>query len=262
MRAAISICLVLFCLCAAAQAGAFDDDFSGAGFSSQWMYLADSPSELWLSQTNGVAEVGTNGGTDPANDALLLSDPMAGFVISTAQDFTMTVDFQFARTQWTGTGTLSMTFGIGADLNGENSAAVGYTQSSDATLQDGVSVAYRIDDVQTSVPLGFAYGDVDDNGTFTIHYDAAGDDLTFITTQSLTLFGNPTSSSWTLEDTVRGIWGADTVFAALGARGAGINVADGSATFDNFTFTPEPTSLTLLGLGAMALLRRRRGRFG
>jgi hypothetical protein len=151
---------------------------------------------------------------------------------------------------------LGVVFGVGRDLDGTDSAAIGYFYSRQnlgiPVTVGGIGIGHRTDDVPSEDAAALA----GTGGTFVISYDAAGDDLSFKVDGGSTLF--------TLQDTVQTIWGADDLLVSFGARGHGFATQSGDAYLDNFvvrsgTIIPEPASLGLLMLAPLAL-RRRRGR--
>ena len=85
-------------------------------------------------------------------------------------------------------------------------------------------------------------------------YRDASQPMTFVTTAPAFTGSSFISSS---------SFGADAPFAAVGTIGditvGNVRTSDGSgATLGQFQIIPEPSSLALLGLGGVALLRRRR----
>lgn len=258
-----SVCCVLS-LTAAAMANSYDDDFSSATPKDQWNYLIDPPS----GNANSLAQYGgrlnvlsTNtlaSPTDIADDALFISTPVStGFQMSTAADFEIQAIYSFTNATLNSPGgAFSIVFGVGRDLDGTDSAAIGHIRAfglSGFGVPDGNSVvaAWRSDDAQTQdfdVPDGTS-------GTFVISYDFASDRLTL----------TDGSYSQVVPIDVRGAggWNASDLYVSLGARGAGYTVVDGEAYFDSFTIVsgdvvPEPASVLLLLAGAGAILARRR----
>jgi hypothetical protein len=236
----------------------YDDSFDDNAIGAQWTLLADDASHLNLLEQNQRLEMIATAPASSTTDALYLSNGPAGFRLSTAQDFHITIDYSFTGYSAVGgSGTaLALDFGVGRDLDGTDSAAVGVGYATESsfgfpiTLQ-GAVIGYRIDDAGTQTQ----YLLPPSTGTFDIAYDAAGDDLT------LGIEG--TSISSTLADTVRGVWGADDLLVSFGARGNGFSTASGNAWLDNFTIlegttVPEPMSSALLGFGAAGMLLKRR----
>ena len=236
----------------ARAASAVDDDFSDGMIGPQWSLLQDNPA-LSLSEQNGRLEVLSAPGGDSADDALYLSH----FRLSTAADFSVALDFDFPSFQSDGGfgSTLGLDFGVGRDLAGTDSAAIALGRAGGINLPAALVIAHRTDDAQTTdfgptLQLLTA-------GTFLLSYDAADDDL------SIGLDGQP--PLFTLADTVRGAWGADSLYVSFGARGSGFTTASGDASLDNFAVrsgslvnVPEPGAVGLVGLAAVGFVRRRR----
>ena len=235
----------------ARAASAVDDDFSDGMIGPQWSLLQDNPA-LSLSEQKGRLEVLSAPGGDSADDALYLSN----FRLSTAADFSVALDYDFGAFQSGGAfgSGLALDFGVGRDLAGTDSAAIGFGRVGGSPLPFILAALHRTDDAQTTDATAFP---VLSSGTFLLTYDAAGDDL------SLGLDGQ--APLFTLADTVRGVWGADSLYVSFGARGSGFTTASGDASLDNFAVrsgsvvnVPEPGAVGLVGLAAVALVRRRR----
>lgn len=237
---------------AAAIAAANGDNFSDNSQSNQWSLIEDDHAALWLSETNQRLELRAAGGGASTNDALYLSSGAGGFKLGTASDLSASIDYRFAYSAGAGdSGTLAIVFGIGRDLAGTDSAAIGYSRSTNFLLDHAVGVAYRVGGDQKTVAMGW---DVATSGTFTLSYTAASDRLTF---------GNGTFST-NLDGLVQGQWHADTVWLSFGGRGSGLTAGSGDAYLDNFSVTgdiiaaPEPATLALLAFGGLGLVARRR----
>ena len=229
------------------------DNFNDNARGPEWSLVQDDAA-LALSETNARLEVLASNPVSPNTDALYLSNGLSGFRLSTAADFSLAIDYSFASfTSSIDGGALGVVFGVGRDLDGTDSAAIGigYTDIGPAVLS-ALTVAHRTDDAQTVQPLAVAPPTA---GTFLVTYDNAGDDLT------LALEGS--TSSFTLADTVRTVWGADDLLVSFGARGNGFTVTSGQAFLDDFevrtgTVVPEPGTLGMLLLPAAVLRRGRR----
>lgn len=241
-------------LVAAPALAAVDDDFNDNATGPQWSLIVDNPAALNIAEQNGRLEAISNGTSSGSDDAIYLSNGTAGFRLATGptDDFTISIDYSF-----TGFGSGSsfsltpttLVFGIGRDLDGTDSAAIGYAYAT-PTGPGFLAGAQRTNDAQSISLLGAAPA----NGTLTITYDAAGDDLTF----------TDGTLEYLLEDTVRTVWGADGLFVSFGVRGSGYVLASGDAYFDNFQIiegnllpVPEPATLGVLALLGVAALRRR-----
>ena len=247
--------LALILPATARAASAVDDDFADGARAPQWALLQDDPADLSLAERNGRLEVLATQGGDPNNDALYLSDGPAGFRLSTAADFSVALNYNFGAFQSGGGfgSALALDFGVGRDLEGTDSAAIGFGRVGGFPLPFALAVLHRTDDVQTTDATTFP---LFSSGTFLLAYDAAGDDLTLGLDGQAPLF--------TLADTVRGVWGADSLYLSFGARGSGYALASGDAFVDNFAvrsgsliLVPEPASVGLIGLAALGLVRRR-----
>lgn len=242
-------------------ASIYDDSFASSGVSSQWSTLTDNPGVLDLVQQSGRLEAIANAPVSINDDALYLSNGAAGFRLSTTSDFEITLGYDFTQVSANGpTGTaMTLVFGVGRDLDGFDSAAIGYGFVSTDLLGSpivlpGLGGAYRTNDVQTESPLGFGAS----SGTFRIVYDSVGDVLTL----------GDGALSYSLTDVVRapGAWNADSLYVSMGVRGNGFTLNSGDASLDNFSVVsgtvlpiPEPTP-SVLCLGGLLLLVGRRQR--
>ena len=240
----------------ARAASAQSDDFDDGLVGPQWSLVVDDPANLNIAETGGKAVVTATTGGSPNNDALYLSNGPGGFRLSTASDFAMQIDYRFpAPAASAGNGSaVGLVFGVGRDLDGTDSAAVGYGYATAFGLTAGsAAFAFRSDDAQSPTQTNFA---APNNGTLTLNYDADADVL------SASVGGGV---PFTLADTVRGVWGADALYVSFGARGRGIATPAGGASFDNFLVTsgvvvpvPEPAAAGPLALALLAARRRRR----
>ena len=255
MRLALPLLATFASLTFAGTALAQSDDFNDGTIGPQWSLVVDDPASLNLAETGGRLVVTATTGGNANNDALYLSNGPSGFRLSTTADFSLSIDYRFSQPAASaGSGAaLGLVFGIGRDLDGTDSAAVGYGYATVGPVTLGASAfGYRVDDVQTTSAPGFSAANT---GTATLSYAAAGDLLT------ATL---PGVAPYTLAGTVRGVWGADAVYVSFGARGSGLATSGGGATLDNFTINsgtvvpvPEPTFAAFVSMGLLALRRRR-----
>ncbi|MEM9753692.1 MAG: hypothetical protein AAF916_09950 [Planctomycetota bacterium] len=210
------------------------DDFTDGVIASSWSLIEDAPSQLRLAEQNGRVEALATNPVNNAIDALYLSEGPTGFRLSTASNFEVTLDYNLTQSNVDASTAVSgdllgLVFGVGRDLDGTDSAAIGYGIGRLAFgplvfTETALAAAYRIDDQQTEEAIVAGRPDA---GTFRIAYDAAGDDLTLGITDTAT-------GSAVLEDTVQGIWNADALYVSLGARGGGFSFASGDAWLDNF----------------------------
>jgi hypothetical protein len=244
-------CVLLLATAATPAVAAISDNFSDNSTGGQWTLVQDSPAKLWLAETNQRLELRALDPTNSSDDALYLSSGASGFQLKTSSDFSASIDYNFgAFTPATG-GSIALVFGIGRDLAGTDSAAIGYSRSTTPLLNGALGAAYRVADVQTNVLIALFFAN---SGTFTVNYTS--------TTDRLTLGAN--GSTTNIDGVVKGQWNADQVWASFGGRGNGLNLASGNAYLDNFTATgnivaaPEPATLSLLALGGMGALARRR----
>lgn len=241
-----------FICCFNCLAFGLSDNFNDNALGSYWTLLEDSHSTLRLVEQNNRLEVIANQPTSVTTDAIYLSNGINGFQISTGHDFLISIDYSYTGMAAPGSGlfdAISLVLGVGRDLDGTDSAAIGVARTRFNTLSTGA--AYRTDDVQTAALIGSAQP----NGTMFVSYDAANDDL---------LLGLTIGGFFKLEDTVVGKWHASSLWVSFGARGNGSTRVSGNASLDNFQITegdvtavPEPATSTLfLAAGALCLWRR------
>ena len=228
------------------------DNFNDNAIGSQWTLLEDSPATLSLLEKNQRLEVIASAPPTADIDAIYLSNGANGFELSTEDDFKISIDYSYTSFQALGgqLDILSLVLGVGRDLDGTDSAAIGVGLSGIGIL--GYAAAYRTDDNQTTEALGFPA----ETGNIYVSYDASADDL---------ILGLTEGNSHLLDDTVVGIWNADSLMVSFGARGMGHTLVSGNASLDNFLIEsgtiitiPEPATATLLLLAATLGLTRRR----
>ena len=249
LQRAVAALAVGMMVALASTASAQSDDFNDGVLGSQWQRVVDNPANLDLAETGGVIDVTATPGGSPNDDALYLSNGPDGFRLSTATNFSIAIDYRFTAPT-TGSGAVALVLGVGRDLDGTDSAAIGYAYGSTPIgILGGSIFGYRIDDQSfppnpTSAVNPFAAN----TGTLTISYDAATDTLTG---------GAGGTVAAPVVGVVRGTWGADSVFVSFGARGQGLSVPGGTATLDDFNLlggtvvpVPEP-SAGLLGAGVI-----------
>lgn len=251
-------CVILAMTCAASSAG-YDDNFNDNLVSDQWNLITDAPGQLDMVEANGRAEVAADGtNTLATDDALYLSNGTQGFRMSTASDFEIQIDYNY--TNFAGTGTVALVFGVGVDPNGEDSAAIGFSRSSNIFLNRALGIAYRIGGPQTEVPLTLYLNNAADTGTFTVSYDVSSDTLTL----------GRIGDTGDVPGLVQGSWGnPDELWVSFGARGEGLTLNSGEAYFDNFEIIsgtavaiPEPGTMALLAALCAGCCRKRMRRNG
>ncbi|MCE5324837.1 MAG: PEP-CTERM sorting domain-containing protein [Planctomycetaceae bacterium] len=247
---------VVVAIAAPMAAAAVTDTFTGTTIAPYWTVLADDPATLSLEQNDQLNVLATGPGS-ASNDAIYLSNGPAGFRLKTDGDFLITIDY--AVTSFTGTGSIALDLGVGKDLDGQDSAAIGFMCSSNPLFNQGLGAAYRINDVETSVPINY----VPASGTLLVQYEAATDTLT------LGLNDANEFHRVGVANLVRDTWDAESLWVSFGARGQGLVFSGGNATLDNLNIVghiseiPEPTTLALILTGGfLAIVNRRRRRSG
>ena len=206
-----------------------------------WTLYEDDHSSAWLDETGGRLEFRS---TASAYD-------LAAY-IANDWGFLPTVDFSFkVNFHYDSTASASVFLGIGKDGENDVWLDAGYEESAFFCWEAIVNGSI-IDEVEK------ARGSTD--GTLYISYNASEDDLYVSDT------GYGSGAAWgTILDLVQGAWDADIVSPFLGGDiwGPGEALPSGAAYLDNFvvdsgTIIPEPATIGLLGLGSLALLRKRR----
>lgn len=255
----VAVLAVIGC---AASSGRADDDFNDNTPAPQWVVIEDNSAALAIDEVNGQVEVDADGSSSAIDDAIFLSDASAGYALSTAADFEIQIQFTLEAFVAVGSAgdAFAFVFGVGEDLDGQNSAAIAWALGNLGVGTASTVVSdYRVNDASTGPTLlgaGPSVGTLPQAVTFIAAYDTALDRLTLSIPE--------VSASTDLDGLVQGQWGASALRYSFGARGEGYSVAGDEAYFDNFQvvsgrFVPEPGALTLVIAGAMAWgVRRRR----
>jgi hypothetical protein len=230
------------------------DDFNDNLRGSYWSLLEDSHSTLRLVEQNNRLEVIADHSLSAGTDAIYLSNGSNGFKVSTSEDFQLFIDYSYTGAASLGLGdAISLVLGVGRDLDGTDSAAIGVVLGGlpGLTLRSSVA-AYRTDDDQTTEFIGAA----PPSSTMFVAYDASEDTL---------LLGLTIGGYFTLDDTVKEKWKADSLWVSFGARGRGAALNSGNASLDNFRLAagdmypvPEPSTMLLFGSGIVGLMAARR----
>lgn len=262
--AAVGLC-ALIVSGSVALAGPYDEDFNDNSQSTMWTKVEDDPSKASVSETNQQLEVYSHSAVTYNADALYLSNGPTGFALSTASDFQIRIDYNFGSTSSTsasGETTLAnVNFGLGTDVSGVDSLAIGYGfGGQNPIIVNGFFAAYRVANVQSSPSFS---GSASTSGTFYISYDASGDTIYL----SNTGYGAG-NALVTYDDIVQAQWGASEVLVSFGGRYQRAVTNDTNTWLDNFVIdqgdvspVPEPGTLALLACGGLAMagaLRRRR----
>ena len=233
----------------------YDDDFSTPSPKPQWDVIEDNPSVFNLDQSGGQLNINITGTTAANDDALFLSSAAGfGFQMSTAADFSIQADYSI--TAMTGFPPVSIAFGVGADLDGQDSAAIARSMGGNGGLTQ-TDVIWRNSDAQDSTTLGGGTN----TGTFVVTYDSTLDRLT------LGDGVNDFTLAFNIRDPGVDSWNADLLYVSLGARTQLGGVSAITAHLDNFVINggtvvgvpiPEPASLVLVLAGCAVMLRRHR----
>jgi hypothetical protein len=246
---------------ASAQSDDFDDDTTG----TEWGLVGDVPSKLNAVEQNGRVEIITDGTAGLTDEALYVSNGSNGFKLPTSSDFVTRIDVSLSDGVESVGGlfdAFGLVFGVGRDAVGTDGAAIGLVLSGGDDDLFEVIGEYRTDgqrsfpDVSDSLGPG-ALLSPPTTGTFTVSYNSAADDVTLRYEPD----GSFMTYEYTLEDTVRGVWGADDLFVSFGGYGNGFALEPGEGYFDNFEAEVIPGPATaLLALPMVVALRRGRGR--
>jgi len=231
MKKSITICTVVWSMVVAASVSYalpsdnFDDNSMDT---SQWRLYEDSPTAVWLDETNERLELRSTGVRPPEWAEAYYFGKGWGF--SPTADFSLKVDFAHGQIPPVISGDQDWDFSIDVNLakdpNHHVSLEAGYgVYESDsshsffycATVIDGVELAKGEKDK------------VADSGTLYISYDADKDELYLSDT------GYWAANAWiTLPGLLQGQWGGTVVFPYIGGWSDGVALGSGDAYLDNF----------------------------
>jgi len=229
----------------------------------------DSPSQLTLTAGDGEVAAGVDIGYQSVNGATA-SGSTQGYAFDPAQDFALSVAFNFDFGAGPDVGELAIGFGIGEDAGGENSAGVTVYTKDGSLAAVPITGAYfgaaRVNDAtQSPLPLT----DLSDmNGRFFVSYDAASGSVTVGVADSPSATVADSSTTFAA---IQPSWPGGFLLASMFLRSDGVlgqnwqsggadaafsdlRVDEGAAVL----LVPEPTSLVLLAGTGLAAIRRRR----
>ncbi|MBX2850198.1 MAG: PEP-CTERM sorting domain-containing protein [Phycisphaeraceae bacterium] len=195
----------------------------------------------------------------------------SGYYFDSSQDFTIRAHFSLQVTDPAGFVGIGM--GIGEDRAGFNSAGIGFGVGTGAINLATYGGAATNNDAPVTQALNlFEVADNNYSGSLTVSYDASSGDVTvgaapllgipdpLAPTQSVTFSGASDLVAWNGDDLVV------SFFLRSDDPSIYSNWSGETANADFFDFTvvegaaiqvPEPTSLALIALGGLAMMRRR-----
>lgn len=264
MRKSATFCtvVVLMFLATSMSHALPSDNFNDNSIdTSLWNFYQDSPTILWLDETNQRLELRSTGVHNEA-----YADYYANaWGLSTTNDFSFKVDFQHSRISPAISGDqdwdFSIHLGLTKDWDNNVFLEAGYGVNPHNVIESH-SFFYSATEIN-----GFEVekGEKDkttDFGTLYMSYDANKDELNLSDT------GYWATDAWvTITGLLQGKWGGDTVFPYIGGWSDGVVLNSGDAYLDNFIVDsgsvmviPAPGSIALgaIAVGLVGWLRRRR----
>jgi hypothetical protein len=258
---------------------------------NNWEFYRDPPSPPTVSQINN--STGTNAtnlaelnflndedfpdGYDigySSINANTVGEATSGYYFDPTQNFTIRMHFTLNVTD--PAGFVGIGLGIGEDRKGVNSAGIGFGVG-EGSIIDAAAYAGAATNDNAAMTSLLSLPEAFDNeyfGSLSVSYDALSGDVTvgaaqflgapdpLAPTQTVTFSGLTDLSAWN---------GTDGLVVSFFLRSDDPPLYDNwtgqaaNATFFDFTVidgaaiqVPEPTSLALLGLGGLAMMRRRR----
>jgi hypothetical protein len=262
MKRLITLCAVaammvfVTSLACALPSDNFDDNSRNT---SLWNLYEDNHDNAWLEEIHERLELRSTAVVEDKAAVYVAN----GWGLSTTDNFSFKIDFHNSFTSggfytWA---TVFLGLGKGSDLatiranNAIVDAAWDRGDEGDSPPYSVFNYSYSTDGNE----IWSDHGTRDPtDGTLYVSYDTGADELYL----SPTGYGEDDASA-TISGLLKGEWGADVVTPFLGGDVENVALDSGVAYLDNFvvdsgTFVPEPATVCLLGLGGVALLRKRR----